>query len=67
MSKKPNRLVEVLVERDGLTEQEVIDWITDAFHSEYEGDLDCYDVESFLMDEFGIEPDYVFDLLELVS
>jgi hypothetical protein len=53
-------LIEVLMSRDGLTEKQAQRAIDDARAMIYEG----YDPEEILLDEFGLEADYVFDLLE---
>ena len=45
--------------RDGLTEKQANKAIEDARELIYEG----HDPEEVLLDEFGLEPDYVFDLL----
>lgn len=53
-------LREVLMERDGLTGEEVDAAIEEAQELVAEG----ADPEDVLRDEFGLEPDYVWDLLE---
>lgn len=53
-------LKEVLTGRDGMTEQEAQEAI------EFARELvlrEGMDPEEVLMEEFGLEPDYVFDLL----
>jgi hypothetical protein len=45
--------------RDGLTSDEADDMIEEARERIYSGD----DPEEILLEEFGLEPDYVFDLL----
>lgn len=54
-----NSLKEVLMRRDGLSEVEAEDLIADARARVEDGE----DPEEVLEDEFGLEPDYVFDLL----
>jgi len=54
-----NELVEVLMARENMTRKEVLDWIHEATE-------DMSDPERLLEEEFGLEPDYIFDLLELV-
>jgi hypothetical protein len=49
----------VLMRRDGLTSDEADDMIEEARERIYSGD----DPEEILLEEFGLEPDYVFDLL----
>lgn len=57
-------LLQVLMERDNLTRDEARAQIAEAraiFHDEMmEPD---FDAEQFLADEFGLEPDYLEDLL----
>lgn len=53
-------LKEVLMTRDGLSPEEADELIQDARQQV----LDGTDPEEVLHNEFGLEPDYVFDLLE---
>jgi hypothetical protein len=59
-----NKLVHVLMEREDMTEREVLDWIAEVMGS-YEDYDDYFDLEEVLLTEFGLEPDYLFDLMEL--
>ena len=52
-------LKQVLMNRDKLTEAEAEEFINEARERIYSGD----DPEEILLEEFGLEPDYVFDLL----
>jgi len=52
-------LKEVLMRRDGLTDDEADDVISDARSRVWEGE----DPEAILYDEMGLEPDYIFDLI----
>ena len=52
-------LLEVLMRRDQLSRVEAISLIEEARERVREGD----DPEDVLAEEFGLEPDYVFDLL----
>lgn len=52
-------LLEVLMRRDELTREEAQEWIDEAREAVTNG----ADPEEVLHDEFGLEPDYVFDLL----
>ncbi len=49
----------VLMRRDGMTTEDVDAWIKAARQAVEDGE----DPEDILHDEFGLEPDYVFDLL----
>lgn len=55
-----NTLIQVLMDRDGLTKQEATTVIRDAQNLVRDG----ADPEEVLYEEFGLEPDYVFDLIE---
>jgi len=52
-------LWEVLVERDGISYDEALTLISDAQARVREGE----DPEEILCSEFGLEPDWVFDLI----
>jgi hypothetical protein len=54
-----NSIVKVLVERDGLTEKEAATRVIEARFRVINGE----DPEEILMDEFGLEPDYIEDLV----
>lgn len=49
----------VLMRRDEMTAEDVDEWIKAAQQAVEEGE----DPEDILQDEFGLEPDYIFDLL----
>lgn len=53
-------LKHVLMSRDGVSADEADEMIQDAAQRVFDGD----DPEDVLQEEFGLEPDYVFDLLE---
>lgn len=53
-------LKEVLMRRDNMTSEEADEAIADAHERVIEGE----DPEEVLADAFGLEPDYVFDLLD---
>lgn len=59
------RVVNILMTRDGLSKEEAIEEIKifkeDAQEAIDNGDLD--EVEEMLMNDLGLEPDYVFDLI----
>lgn len=60
MSKPENRVVCILMERDGLTEQEATDQVMNCLDLMLEtGD------DGVLMEELGLEPDYVIDVLSM--
>ena len=54
-----SELKKVLMERDGIASKEADEVIADAKQRVWDGE----DPEEVLADEFGLEPDYIFDLL----
>jgi len=52
-------LEQILMERDGLSKDEVEELIQEARERVANGE----DPETILFEEFGLEPDFVFDLL----
>jgi hypothetical protein len=55
-----SELMQIIIERDGLSRDEAAQAIAYARHLVHnEG---C-DPEGVLQDEFGLEPDYIFDLI----
>ena len=59
MKTTTNRLVSILMRRDGMERDDAEDLLRDARAAVEEGE----DPEDVLADWFGLEPDYVFDLL----
>ena len=55
-----NEIVRVLMERDGYTRREAEEEVR-RVRSEFDPTTD--DTEEVLAEEFGLEPDYIFDLL----
>ena len=56
-------LEKVLMERDNMTREEAKQLILDAF-------MDIYnytDVDEFMADWFGLEPDYIYDVTEIAG
>ena len=58
--KSVNRIVEILMKRDGMSRKEA-EADLDRVRSEF--DPTCDDPDEVLAIEFGLEPDYIFDLL----
>ena len=54
-----SELTNVLMERDGLTKEEAFEQVRQARARIHKGESP----EDILSDEFGLEPDYIFDLL----
>ncbi len=59
MKATTNRLVRILMRRDGMERDDAEDLLQDARAAVEDGE----DPEDVLADWFGLEPDYVFDLL----
>ena len=60
-----NKVVKILMNRDGLDEKEA-KRLVDNFLADAEDYISCGDlegIEDLLMDELGLEPDYIPDLL----
>ena len=57
-----NKIVKILMDRDGDTREEAEQLLKDA-RTELNND-DCMNPEEILQDWFGLEPDYIFDLIE---
>ena len=58
-----NSVVKILMERDGMTEQEATDLVRKTkevlMNSQY------YDGADIIMENLGLEPDYIMDILEI--
>ena len=54
-----SELKRILIERDGLSDQEANELIADAKLRVLEGE----NAEEILEYDFGVEPDYVFDIM----
>lgn len=52
-------IVQVLINRDGLSLEYAQQLVNDARHRVQDGE----DPEELLYEEFGLEPDYIWDLL----
>lgn len=59
-----NAIVKVLIDRDGMSKQDAIEYVQDARKQFYiESADDGFDLDEFMADWFGLEPDYIFDLI----
>ena len=56
-----NELVQVLMRRENMSEPEVCEWIQETVDN-----ADGEGPEELLHYEFGLEPDYIFDLMEFM-
>lgn len=60
--RKQNPIIEVLMRRDGLSLTEAKEQFQNAL-DEWEAGVYGGDVEECIAQEFGLEPDYIFDFL----
>ena len=58
-----NPVVKILMERDGMTEQEAIDLVRET--KEELMNSQCYDGTDIIMENLGLELDYIMDILEI--
>ena len=58
-----NPVVKILMERDGMTEQEAIDLVKET--KEELMNSRCCDGADIIMENLGLEPDYIMDILEI--
>lgn len=59
-----NAIVKVLMERDNMDEKSAKEYVDDAKEQFYiESAYDDFDLDDFMADWFGLEPDYIFDLM----
>lgn len=58
-----NPVVKILMERDGMTEQEAVD-ITRETKEELLSKDGCY-ADEIILENLGLEPDYIMDILEI--
>ena len=60
-----NRVVRILMHRDGLTEKEAVEMVENTASEIYDAieGTNCMDPDEIMMEELGLEPDYIFDIL----
>ena len=58
-----NQVVKILMERDGMTEQEATDLVRET--KEELMNSQCYDGADIIMENLSLEPDYIMDILEI--
>lgn len=58
-----NRIIEILMECDGNTEEEAKERVKEVKDMLEECDYDPYEAEIIMMEELGLEMDYIEDIL----
>ena len=58
-----NRVVEILIRRDDLTKQEAEDRILEVKQMMENCNYDPMECDDILMEQLGLEPDYLMDIL----
>lgn len=63
--KKKNEILRILMERDDMTEKEARELMSEVreMMDEAIAEGDYSEAEAIFEEEFGLEPDYIFDLL----
>lgn len=56
-------IIKILIRRDGNTKEEAIERINEVKEMIEECNYDPEEVENIVMDNLGLEMDYIFDLL----
>lgn len=59
---RDTELFKVLKARDGGDDDSLIEWLVGVANT-----LEGTDPEDILQEEFGLEPDYVFDLIDIAA
>lgn len=60
---KMESIVNVLVKRDGVWKKEAEQRVAEVRDMILNGEIDPWEIDDVMMDEFGLEPDYIEDLL----
>ena len=63
-----NAIVKILMERDDMSQEDAEDLLNEAreeANNLLEQDAGILEIEDILYSYFGLEPDYIFDLIEL--
>lgn len=53
----------ILIKRDGMSKEEAHEELMNVRNDVFDGDYEYEDVEDILMDDYGLEPDYLMDVL----
>lgn len=60
-----NKVVKILMKRDNLTKQEAEDQVQEVRNMIEDCAFDPEECEQIVMDELGLEPDYIMDILDM--
>ncbi len=60
-----NRIIKILMKRDGMTEQEADDLLKETKQMMEDCNYDPSESEEIFMSNLGLEMDYIMDLLEI--
>ena len=60
-----NRVVEILMKRDGISQEEAEELVRDTA-SELADCTDVLDADEIIESNLGLEPDYIMDLLDFM-
>ena len=58
-----NKIIEILIDRDNLTEKEAIDILNNVRQQISDINYGPIETEQIIMDELGLEMDYIMDIL----
>jgi len=58
-----NKIAKLLMERDNLSQDEAETAVRECRNMLF---IDTNDAETIIMEELGLEPDYLFDILDMV-
>jgi len=60
-----SEITDVLVKRDGISRKEAEAQVEDIRERIFSGEIDALEIDDVMLDELGLEPDYIEDLLGL--
>lgn len=58
-----NLVVKILMGRDGVSLEDAIESVEACRDAIWEAEESCEDVEEVIMEQLGLEPDYLFDII----
>lgn len=56
-------VINVLMNRDGLSQKDAEREVHDFMNGIYSGEIDPFEAEDLFMDTFGLEPDYLLNMI----